>query len=289
MLESLDIHTGMRVLEVGTGTGYNAALLCHRLGAENVCSIDIEPDLVATAGDRLAALGYRPFLVAGDGADGVARHAPFDRLVATCAVSAVPWPWIEQTALGGKILTDVKVGLSAGNLVLLDRIGKHRAEGRFDSGQAAFMQLRPRPGFAGETLFTRASEYGPADTSSTMLDPRIPWTNPVTWFLAVLRIGPHFRLGYLGADPRRAPTSVVLSTPDGSRCEVDIETYADGSHAIRKAGPTRLWHHVEHAHRLWQEHGEPSWSRLGLTVTPESQTIFVDEPATVIAALPNRR
>ncbi|MGH3602222.1 MAG: methyltransferase domain-containing protein, partial [Pseudonocardiaceae bacterium] len=70
MLEALDIHDGHRVLEIGTGTGYNAALLCHRLGDEHVFSVDIENKLVDLARQRLARLGYRPILVATDGVHG---------------------------------------------------------------------------------------------------------------------------------------------------------------------------------------------------------------------------
>ena len=60
MLERLDVHQGHRVLEIGTGTGYNAALLCHRLGAANVCSIDIDSELVDSARLALAAAGHHP-------------------------------------------------------------------------------------------------------------------------------------------------------------------------------------------------------------------------------------
>jgi hypothetical protein len=214
------------------------------------------------------------------------EHAPFDRIVATCAVPAVPWPWIEQVTIGGRILTDIKVGLFAGNLVLLTRLDRERAQGRFDAGAAAFMQLRHTPGFSGEVPFARAPQDTPVITSATVLDPRTPWTNPVVWFLAVLRIGPRFRLGYGGADPRRDPASVILSTPDGSHCEVGIAAGADGSHPVREAGPARLWQHVERAHRLWRSNGRPGWSRLGLTVAPRGQTVFVDDPVAVIAALP---
>lgn len=58
MLCALGVRDGMRVLEIGTGTGYNAALLSHRLGDEHVYSVDIGANLVDLAGDRLAALGY---------------------------------------------------------------------------------------------------------------------------------------------------------------------------------------------------------------------------------------
>jgi len=63
MLEALDVHDGQRVLEIGTGTGYNAALLCYRLGSANVVSIDIDPGLVAAANEHLGSL--RPPGVAG--------------------------------------------------------------------------------------------------------------------------------------------------------------------------------------------------------------------------------
>jgi protein-L-isoaspartate O-methyltransferase len=59
MLEALEVAQGQRVLEIGTGTGYNAALLAHRLGDENVYSVDVVPELLRTAGERLAAIGRR--------------------------------------------------------------------------------------------------------------------------------------------------------------------------------------------------------------------------------------
>jgi protein-L-isoaspartate O-methyltransferase len=71
MLEALDVRDEHRVLEIGTGTGYNAALLCHRLGSNNVVSIDIDATLVAVAKNRLAALGHHPTLVVGDGTAGL--------------------------------------------------------------------------------------------------------------------------------------------------------------------------------------------------------------------------
>ncbi|MGH3827992.1 MAG: hypothetical protein ACRDQX_12595 [Pseudonocardiaceae bacterium] len=74
-----------------------------------------------------------------------------------------------------------------------------------------------------------------------------------------------------------------LPTPDGSRCEITLDT--DGSHRVRDTGPVRLWTHVEHAHQVWDPAGQPDWPRLGLTVTTETQTIFADEPDNTIAAL----
>ncbi|MGH3915387.1 MAG: methyltransferase domain-containing protein, partial [Pseudonocardiaceae bacterium] len=95
MLEALDIRDGHRVLEIGTGTGYNAALMSHRFGAENIFSVEVDTGLVNSARSRLAALGYHPTLAAVDGVAGLPEHAPYDRIMATCAVSRVPWSWAE--------------------------------------------------------------------------------------------------------------------------------------------------------------------------------------------------
>lgn len=108
MLEHLDVHDGMRVLEVGTGTGYNAALLCERIGDVNVASINVDPELVALAGVRLASHGYRPQLVAGDGTEGIPQSAPFDRIIATCGVDRIPNAWIRQCRDGGKVMANIR-------------------------------------------------------------------------------------------------------------------------------------------------------------------------------------
>jgi methyltransferase of ATP-grasp peptide maturase system len=285
MLEALAIHDGHRVLEIGTGTGYNAALLCHRLGETCVFSVDVEPDLVEQARARLAELGYHPSLVTGDGAAGLAQNAPFDRIIATCSVPAIPWPWVEQTAIGGVILTDIKVGLAAGNLVRLTRVATDRAEGMFDAGQAAFMELRHTPGTAGRIPYQRPAESTPAIESVTVLDPRTPWSNPVVWFLAALRLGGHYRLGYTGGDPQHGPEAVSLTVPDGSRAEITLTPDADGGHAVRETGPLRLWLQVEHAHQVWEGAGRPGWPHLGLAVAADTQTIFVDHPGATLAVL----
>jgi protein-L-isoaspartate O-methyltransferase len=104
MLEALAIGDGMRVLEVGTGTGYNAALLSHRLGAANVTTVEVDADLSARARAALTTAGYEPTLVVGDGAAGYEPNAPYDRVLATVAVPAVPAAWIEQTEIDALLL-----------------------------------------------------------------------------------------------------------------------------------------------------------------------------------------
>ncbi|MGH4019722.1 MAG: methyltransferase domain-containing protein [Pseudonocardiaceae bacterium] len=171
MLEALDVHDGHRVLEIGTGTGYNAALLCHRLGSANVVSIDIDPALTASAKDHLASIGHHPTLMVGDGAAGVARHAPYDRIIATAAVPDIPLPWIEQLAPGGRILANLRGDLAGGTLCLLTKHGDDEVIGPALPLGGHFMWLRPQadsPLRAPEPSHTRSSRH--AARTSTALD-----------------------------------------------------------------------------------------------------------------------
>jgi hypothetical protein len=151
------------------------------------------------------------------------------------------------------------------------------------------MELRripgPHTGATGRIPYARLADDAPVTEHETLLDPHTPWTNPVVWFLAALRIGPHYRLGYTGGDPQHGPSAVSLSNPDGSRSEITLAPGADGRRLVRERGPVRLWAHVEHAHRVWQAARQPAWPRLGLTVTPTTQTVFADEPDNTLANL----
>jgi protein-L-isoaspartate(D-aspartate) O-methyltransferase len=142
MLVALRPGDGDRVLEIGTGTGYNAALLAHRLGDENVVTIDLDPDITESARRHLDAAGHHPVVVTGDGARGVPEHAPYDRIIATCTLPAIPRAWLTQCRAGGRIVTPFATGVAA-----LDVRGPHHAEGRFLATPAYFVPLRgaPRP------------------------------------------------------------------------------------------------------------------------------------------------
>ncbi|OKJ69585.1 methyltransferase domain-containing protein [Streptomyces sp. CB02261] len=154
MLHALDVRDGHDVLEIGAGTGYHAALLCHRLGAEHVTTVDLDEEITESARTHLAAAGYRPAVVAADGARGCPERAPYDRIVATCAVPSVPYPWLAQCRPGALVLTPLSTGL----LLLRVRDPAH-AEGRFLATSAYFVVLRgaagrvPRPDPAGDEGF----------------------------------------------------------------------------------------------------------------------------------------
>ncbi|MEV0240901.1 methyltransferase domain-containing protein [Streptomyces sp. NPDC050674] len=143
MLVALGVADGHTVLEIGAGTGYNAALLSHRLGDDKVTTVDLDPEITESARRHLAAAGHHPVVVTGDGARGVPERAPFDRIIATCALNTVPRAWIAQCRPGGRILVPLATGL-----IVLTVAGAGHAEGRFLHTPAYFVPLRGtgRPG-----------------------------------------------------------------------------------------------------------------------------------------------
>ncbi|MGH3813578.1 MAG: methyltransferase domain-containing protein [Pseudonocardiaceae bacterium] len=111
MLEQLDVAPGHRVLEIGAGTGYNAALLAHLVGAAGeVTTVDIDGEVVPRAREYLAAAGYRGVSVfCGDGEFGCAGHAPYDRIVVTAGAWDLPPAWVDQLAAGGRLVVPLRM------------------------------------------------------------------------------------------------------------------------------------------------------------------------------------
>ena len=102
MMELLGIEPGLRVLEVGTGLGYQAAVLSD-MGAD-VFSVEVVEEFAELAKARFAALGYDVKVRVGDGSRGWAEHGPFDRILVTAAASEVPDALVEQLKPGGRIV-----------------------------------------------------------------------------------------------------------------------------------------------------------------------------------------
>jgi protein-L-isoaspartate(D-aspartate) O-methyltransferase len=111
MLEQLDVRLGHRVLEVGAGTGYNAACLAELAGPSgSVTTIDIGAEMVADARRGLAAAGYgRVRVMCGDGASGYSDDAPYDRIIVTAGSWEVMPAWRDQLAPGGRLVVPLRV------------------------------------------------------------------------------------------------------------------------------------------------------------------------------------
>jgi protein-L-isoaspartate(D-aspartate) O-methyltransferase len=111
MLEQLGLAAGQNVLEIGTGTGYNAALIAKIVGGSgSVVTIDVEPDLADRARASLAAAGFADVaVVCGDGGGGVPGHAPYDRIIVTAGVWDLAPQWLAQLGAGGRIVAPISV------------------------------------------------------------------------------------------------------------------------------------------------------------------------------------
>lgn len=104
--EQLQLVPGMNVLEIGTGSGYQTAVLCH-MGAQ-VYSIERQHELFRTSLKRLPALGYNPKkLIFGDGYKGFPEQAPFDRIIVTAGAPNIPEALLAQLTIGGRMVIPV--------------------------------------------------------------------------------------------------------------------------------------------------------------------------------------
>ena len=113
MLEELQLEPGQRVLEIGAGTGYNAALLRHVVGESGrVVTVDVDADTAARA--RRALKGSGVTVVTGDGREGYARGAPYDRIIVTASAAEIPRAWFEQLEPGGLVEVPLRLREPAG-------------------------------------------------------------------------------------------------------------------------------------------------------------------------------
>jgi protein-L-isoaspartate(D-aspartate) O-methyltransferase len=142
MTQCLDLKGGEKVLEVGTGSGYQASILAEL--SARVFSIEINPDLAARAGRTLKELGYRNVtLKTGDGFFGWPDEAPFDDIIVTCAVEKVPPALFQQLREGGRLI--IPLG-GAGQIQILTLVTK--VKGKPVSRQVLDVRFVPMTGEA---------------------------------------------------------------------------------------------------------------------------------------------
>lgn len=134
--ELLQVKPGMKVLEIGTGSGYQAAVLC-KMGVQ-LFSIERQEELFWFAKDMLRQLGCSPELKYGDGFKGLPVFAPFDRIIVTCGAPFVPKALLAQLTVGGIMI--IPVGEGQQKMVRIEK----RANGTFSQkvlGDAAFVPM----------------------------------------------------------------------------------------------------------------------------------------------------
>lgn len=279
MLMELDAYPGQRVMEIGTGTGWNTALLAERVGAQNVFSIELDAALAARARDILRAAGVAAMVVVGDGADGWEEGGPYDRVIATCSVRQVPLAWIAQSRPGSIVLTPWESPWCSYGLLRLRVADDGSPTGRF-SPHGAFMLMR------GQRIDLRIyrdivhDEQVP-DESSTRLDPALVAGEDFdVQFALGLRLGDVWRVWDDEPDVEGVTRRLWLATVDGtSWAAVGQGDDGGASVTVWQHGPRRLWDEVERAWAWFESNDRPSPSRFGLTVAADgTHAAWLDGP-----------
>lgn len=256
MLEAADLQPGMNVLEIGTGTGYNAALLTHALGASSVTSVGIHPGLTKTATASLYGAGYEPTVICGDGAQGHAGRAPYDRIIATCSVTRIPFEWRAQLKPGGVIVANVGFGLAR-----LTLAADGTLEGPF-LDYASFMPMRAsvRESAASvRDVLTLAERTTPRQAG-----PKLPVEERMVTFLrSVIMPGvTHV------TEEHPEGSDCILAHPESGSWARALDSGA-ASVAVSDGGPRSLWTELQEVAEGWMSAGRPPISSYGLTVASD--------------------
>jgi protein-L-isoaspartate(D-aspartate) O-methyltransferase len=268
MLEALALEPGMRVLEIGTGTGYNAAVLAEIVeGDGQVVTVDVDPAIVEEAERALRSAGYGSIrVIARDGAEGVPEDAPFDRIIITVGCPDVSLRWTEQLADGGRIVVPLEhAGLHP--LVALTKAGENLG-GRFFAW-SAFIPIRGslEQELPWSVTMHRRDEAevveSPAWEGFGSGTPIPGWGIPrdvMDFFLFLALRDP--RADALPPRPSAIADrwEVGLASPSG--------TAFAGSGSIRATGDPAVYSALLTHHDAWRSSGRPAIEDWRLTLTP---------------------
>jgi methyltransferase of ATP-grasp peptide maturase system len=261
MLEDLDVHDSMSVLEIGTGTGYSTGLLSARLGEDRVTSVEVDRNVASQAASNLAVAGYHPNLIVGDGLMGDPGRT-FDRVIATCSVRYIPAAWLDQTASGGVILATLSGWMDGYALARLTVTGPGRAEGVILPGQVSFMPARAHQA---PPLGILPAPEGPTRQTALNADLLGGWT--ARW-LAQLAAPNVQRVQYTSEG--RAAT--LFLDPVGQSAAW-LATDSAGQWTLQQTGSDRLGDHIEDTITAWLSAGEPPQDEFVMTLTDQVQAI----------------
>ncbi len=278
MLGTLQAQPGMSVLEIGTGTGYNAALLAHRLGQHAVTTVEIDSPLADHAREALADAGYGDIaVITGDGTDGYPLRAAYDRVLSTAAVREVPYPWVAQTRSGGVIVTPWGSDYYNGNLVALTVDDRGAASGRI-VGDAAFMRLRAQRRVRGRVSRDVYDEDRAVETTTELHPYDVAGERDVSTAIG-LRV-PQCRHLYHSTEDNDSEEAILWFLDPSSRSWAALHHHPDqsGPYRVRQLGPRRLWDEVEAAYRWWVEQDEPQVEQWLITIDPSGQRVTRERP-----------
>ncbi|AIA03863.1 protein-L-isoaspartate(D-aspartate) O-methyltransferase [Streptomyces noursei] len=269
MLDALDVNEGDEVYEAGTGTGYNAGILCFLAGDRNVTTVDRTGALTDKARPRLGSVGFTPRVVHGDAARDFPGDATYDRIIATASVRRVPPAWLARLRPGGIMVVPLKGALAGGMVARLTKLPDGTAAGHVLHTPAAFMPLRSGPEQPAPAALVPDGPRTDAEVSSRVLD---DWTFS---FFAELHLPPGLVRTY-GTNDEGLHVTTLYDPADGSAARID--DVPEGPPQVTSTGPRDLWGPVESAHRLWRELQRPRREWFLIEVTPTEQSLRYTAP-----------
>lgn len=249
-----------RVL-VTTGTGYGTALMCRRLGADRLTSVDVDPHLVKAAGERLDSIGLHPHLAVAD----ITGPLPdeYDRIISTVSVRPIPASWLRALRPGGRLVTTIA---GTGLILTADKAADGGAVGRIEPDPAGFMRTRhgadyDAPATDVWALAERRQGEEVATCRYPLLYPPDAWD--VMSMLALVVPDIEYRCHEDG-DSR----TVWLLHADGSWARATATEYL-GSPTVHQGGPRRLWRELQRIRNRLNRTGTLPVYGARVTITPD--------------------
>nr|WP_269078182.1 protein-L-isoaspartate O-methyltransferase [Streptomyces sp. YIM 121038] len=271
MLDSLLLEPGHRVLELGTGCGWNAALLSWRTGPHRTVSVETDPELARTARRALERAGAAVAVEAADGTGGWPPGALYDRMIATYAVERIPWAWVAQTRPGGRIVAPWG---HLGHVALTVAEDGQSAAG-WVQGLAQFMPARGTE--AAEPDFLQVRGRGESDDERPFLRDLAPLSDD-----AHLRFALRVALPDLCITVAADEDGLNAWIHDGAASWAVLSAVGDGKTIADQGGPRRLADELETAWDAWLQEGCPDLYDYGMTVTDggATQYMWAHDPVT---------
>ena len=277
MLDALDAHPGDTVLEIGTGTEWNAALLASVIGAENVVTVEIDEQLAERARATLTLAGYGAVRVLVGGAAHLPLDGQFDRIIATVGVSCVPFGWVAALNESGRLVVPLTNPYQPPGVAVLTR-HNDIATGTL-TGPADFMALRSER--VSRRSVTEWKPVGVRTERSTNLHPYLIAGNRD----AAVAIGQHVPGVHKVWRPAGEDFGCLWFYAPAERSIATLDMVDDNTYEVEQTGHRQLFDEIETAYQSWRDNGEPAVGDWLVTVTPQGQQMTLTPQSTKAAGV----